>query len=82
MNRSELTAIADIVATRDIDALRVKLDEIASAGGTAKVGTWAYYANKLAVWIDGGFTGTAPFSIFAYDAIVSAHRILVKLLTR
>ena len=67
MKRTELMAIVDAVASRDVDAIRSELDVIASAGDTAKVGTWAYHAQKLAAWIDSGFAGTAPFAIFRVD---------------
>lgn len=59
MNR---TACLEIVKKiEDLAAIRAALALVAQ--GVKKRGSWAYYAEKLLVWIDGGMTGKPPFSI-------------------
>jgi hypothetical protein len=60
MNRSKCLEIVKKI--EDLAAIRAELVTIAT--GEKKRGTWAYYAEKLLAWIDGGMTGKPPFSVF------------------
>ena len=46
------------------DLAAIKSQLLAISQGEKRRGSWAYYAEKLLVWINGGMTGKAPFSVF------------------
>lgn len=60
MNRKDCLQI--VSAIEDLSAIKSQL--LAISQGVKKRGSWAYYAEKLLAWINGGMTGKAPFSVF------------------
>jgi hypothetical protein len=59
MNRKQCLALVERI--NDLNAIRAMVADVAK--GNQKRGTWAYFAQKLLKWVDGGMTGIPPFSV-------------------
>ena len=60
MNRSNCLEIVKNIES--LSAIRAQIAAVAA--GEKKRGSWAYFAEKLLVWVDGGMAGKPPFSVF------------------
>jgi hypothetical protein len=61
MNRKQCLALVERI--NDLNAIRAMVADVAK--GNQKRGTWAYFAQKLLKWVDGGMTGKPPFSVIS-----------------
>ena len=64
MKRRDCIKLAKLAAANDSAALLGELREIQASGDVGKRGTWAYYAKRLADYVDDGLADAPPFTIF------------------